>query len=373
MASQGVTTTIEVYESLYTDNRCLVAVVVLIVYEYIITFDQEVELFWRPKMTGATALFLSNRYLPLLSYILVMCEYIPMTDSVEWLTPFFSCVAMVRTQSVVHFLLYVPWAAFSALRAFALNGQSWPLALLIFVLSMISVGVNFAQFGLGIGSTYDMTFGCLVQVSLTVTQARATPDNLLAVSLLSRLSLILADILVIGITWHTMRRRLVLQGEITRRPLTLSTVLIRDGTVLLILNILHLTFVMLSLTIAFDPSSQISTFTEPVTVVLVSRFLLDLQAANRRALRLDSRDPLHVDVSSAGTLSFARVVGSLGASLGPSATVTDWRADCDVDVEEEEEDGGSLTFARAEKREEGEEAVVRGQLETDAARVASAA
>ena len=39
---------------------------VLLVYEYIITFGQDVQLFWRRKWSGATALFFLNRYLPLL-------------------------------------------------------------------------------------------------------------------------------------------------------------------------------------------------------------------------------------------------------------------------------------------------------------------
>lgn len=40
-------------------------------------------MFWVRKMTGASVLFLSNRYLLLLGYILVKCEYIPMSDTVR--------------------------------------------------------------------------------------------------------------------------------------------------------------------------------------------------------------------------------------------------------------------------------------------------
>ena len=34
----------------------------LIFFEYLLTFDQEVRLFWRKKFTGAVALFFANRY-----------------------------------------------------------------------------------------------------------------------------------------------------------------------------------------------------------------------------------------------------------------------------------------------------------------------
>lgn len=54
--------------------------------------------------------------------------------------------------------------------------------------------------------------------------------------------------------------------------------------------------------------------------MLVSRFLLDLQSANRDALKLDTRDPLNTEPSqaysrSSGTLTFARIVGSVGLSI----------------------------------------------------------
>ncbi len=41
-----------------------------VVYEYIITFDREVSLFWRRRFTGATLLFLLNRYITLLTQIM---------------------------------------------------------------------------------------------------------------------------------------------------------------------------------------------------------------------------------------------------------------------------------------------------------------
>ena len=37
-------------------------------YEYLLTLDQEVNLFWRRKLTGASVLYFLNRYLLLLLY-----------------------------------------------------------------------------------------------------------------------------------------------------------------------------------------------------------------------------------------------------------------------------------------------------------------
>ena len=42
--------------------------IVLIFYDYVITFKYEVEHYWQRKITVASVLFLSNRYVPLLLY-----------------------------------------------------------------------------------------------------------------------------------------------------------------------------------------------------------------------------------------------------------------------------------------------------------------
>ena len=48
-----------------------------IAYEYVLTFTQEVELFWRRKFTGATLLFLLNRYFLLAYYGQHFIDQIP--------------------------------------------------------------------------------------------------------------------------------------------------------------------------------------------------------------------------------------------------------------------------------------------------------
>lgn len=52
-----------------------------------------------------------------------------------------------------------------------------------------------------------------------------------------------------------------------------------------------------------------------LTGILVGRFLLHLQAANRKALDLQSS--IHSEAHGTATLVFARAVGSLVSSLGP--------------------------------------------------------
>ena len=74
-----------------------------------------------------------------------------------------------------------------------------------------------------------------------------------------------------------------------------------------------------------------------ITAILVSRFLLDLQAASERSLKLARDDPLYSsrmgdsedNGQGVGSLVFAGfdVVGSLGASLAPSEHASDGMED----------------------------------------------
>ena len=107
-----------------------------------------------------------------------------------------------------------------------------------------------------------------------------------------------------------------------------------------------------------------------MTAILVSRFLLDLQAANQKSLKVARDDPLYssrMDDSedngrAVGSLVFAGfdVVGSLGASLAPS----EHASDCVEDAEfEEVDDGEELRWGGAaigENRATGHQTLEEG-------------
>ncbi|RPD73187.1 hypothetical protein L226DRAFT_536674 [Lentinus tigrinus ALCF2SS1-7] len=118
-----------------------------------------------------------------------------------------------------------------------------------------------------------------------------------------RTCLIAADLILIYVTWSTLGRK----GFSTSHH-TFVGVLLRDGEVLVLLNMLHLIFTMLSIDTPLQGASNVSAFTEPVTATLVSRFLIHLQAANRHTLHIDTH-------SSFGTLVFERVVGPMESAL----------------------------------------------------------
>ena len=63
--------------------RCyLTTFLVLIFFEYLITLDQEVKLFWRNKLTGAVALFFANRYITITyTMYFMLTNMIPATSA----------------------------------------------------------------------------------------------------------------------------------------------------------------------------------------------------------------------------------------------------------------------------------------------------
>ncbi|KAH9929582.1 uncharacterized protein BXZ73DRAFT_102110 [Epithele typhae] len=95
---------------------------------------------------------------------------------------------------------------------------------------------------------------------------------------------------------------------------TLAEVLLRDGTVyfiaLMLFNLLHLLLTLYSKgSSPLKSVSYVTGFTDPVTAILITRFLFHLQAAAQGTTR--SKTGSHIFTS----IAFERVAGSLGASL----------------------------------------------------------
>ena len=62
------------------------AIPAFLVFDHVITLGQEANLFWSRRLTGASVVFLLNRYIAILNFILAMCEYAPTTDFVRSLS-----------------------------------------------------------------------------------------------------------------------------------------------------------------------------------------------------------------------------------------------------------------------------------------------
>ncbi|KAI0694556.1 hypothetical protein C8T65DRAFT_584944, partial [Cerioporus squamosus] len=285
----------------------------LFIYDAIITFDREVACFWTAKRIGASRLlFFANKWISMAVYVMLLSQFAYFSsDEVSRLS---TCSLFTRAGYAIDILQIVPGAAFSALRAYVLS-QSKFLGLLVAVLSLAPVGANLVHYGYQFAGFYFAPFGCLGTDNITSAFNLRNRTVVFA----SRVPLIVADVILIYITWTKLRNWGALRDIHQSKRLSLSDILFRGGTiyfvVLFILNLLHL---VLSATAMAGNGyeSYVTEFTAPFTAILISRFLLKLQEANRVVVRLDPDDPLHSSRNpyDTGTPSF---ISSLGGFINP--------------------------------------------------------
>ncbi|KAI0707390.1 hypothetical protein C8Q76DRAFT_749020 [Earliella scabrosa] len=308
--------------------RCFQAILtsqtplVLLLYEAIITFDGEVEYFWKSTFTGASMLYLLNKYTAVAFYTMTLVVYLPIpTDQI--------CDRIQKTLILLELLQLLPWAAFSGLRVFALS-KSWSLSALVLLLFLVSVGVNM-EFNI-VGDV----IGYVDPISGCEASNNATLANVVRATIVSRVCMIVGDALVIVITLCNTSPR----TQLTRRTRarSLPSILLRDGiacfAVLLALNVLHLVFTLFSIYSVGDYSSNVTVFTTPLTTILIGRFLLHLQESAARTLRVLTDDGQGLDIDANSRPSFvrrSRVMGSIG------------HRDEDMVEDEDEDEGGRST------------------------------
>ncbi|KAI0697858.1 hypothetical protein C8T65DRAFT_18470 [Cerioporus squamosus] len=224
-----------------------------------------------------------------------------------------SCSVLEIALTAALILQFVPGAVFSALRAYVLS-RSKLLGLLVLVLSLAPVGANLVPYGYQFSGKSVPPFGCLESADTS-----EAIDLRFGFILVSRVPLIIADMILIYVTWAKLRSRDALKDIRQSKKMSLSDVLFRDGTqyfvVLFILNVLHFVFSLTALAVTENGTSYLTVFTAPLTAILISRFLLDLQEANQAVVRVDSDNSSHSPSNPWNdTPSF---ISSLGAFINP--------------------------------------------------------
>ncbi|KAI0794602.1 hypothetical protein C8Q74DRAFT_1249703 [Fomes fomentarius] len=227
-----------------------------------------------------------------------------------------NCAVQIKAAICVQMTMYLLWAVFSALRAYALSRKVL-ISCLVFVLSIVVVCTNLVDvFGF-----YRIT--CIPELAGVCTSEDTIPPKLAHwFTIAARSSLMAADIVLISITWALLGRRTSMSSENT-----LTRVMLLDGAIyfvsLFVLNALHLSFTLVS---EWQPATQneskIVLFIEPLTSILIWRFMLALQSVNNSNVNLDSQGVVHSEgiSSHADSIIFERVVGSL-SSLASRSTL----------------------------------------------------
>ncbi|KAI0695044.1 hypothetical protein C8T65DRAFT_815229 [Cerioporus squamosus] len=333
--SSGAAALAAAVQSQYTGHLCIVGSSVFLMYDYVIMFGEEVQLFWTNKLTGATVLYFANRYISLLFVIMgVVQTFGRFSDQVS-LCRLLSCPRVVKALAGVSYSQYIIWASFSGLRAYALSRQR-VLSAFVFLLLLVPAGINYAQFSFGLSGVNSPIFGCISVTQLTAALARK-------LVIASRTCIIAADAILVVITVVTLARRGVMSSLTTHSRWTLSSVLLRDGLlyffVLMTLNVLHMAFTLS--TVFSDTLSFISLFSSQCVFPSLrmlhrtsrrtgsrpysSRTSFSTYSSQPSHSQAEQRDPLNfettwTDGGGNASLNFARVIGSLGSSIDPSSS-----------------------------------------------------
>ncbi|KAL1941683.1 hypothetical protein VTO73DRAFT_7122 [Trametes versicolor] len=276
------------FASTYTYNLTFLGAVAWLVWEYVITFDREVALVWSRKVNSASMLFLLNRYIMLVQFAVQLPLSFTISD--EWADTPDECRVLNRVLAVFSIAPYFVWAAFSALRAYAMSNRTWPIAILVFLLSITTACYNIYNFVKIVPINLPAPIFCIPTfpgITPTFIDQYVRPSlydsspynanrkfSTAVRTTATRICLIIADALVIGVTWWRTWRFRVTAAQANVRT-TFLQLLLRDGTIyfviLLILNILQ---IIVRIT---AQANFITTFEEPLTAILISRFLMNLR------------------------------------------------------------------------------------------------
>ncbi|KZT03085.1 uncharacterized protein LAESUDRAFT_751848 [Laetiporus sulphureus 93-53] len=237
------------------DNCCILAVTVLVFYDYFLTLSQEVQYVWKSRSSSASIIFYLNRYLILALSLIDLVGFFPLNSpAIMW---------------------YAVWAAFSCLRVFAISGRDWRTAVFTLIFGLVPCVTT--MYGM-IRTSYYVSFPdgvCIAQMAFSTATADKYATYLMVLQIplviATRVCLIVSDIIVIAATWYYMSR-----VELSAQaPSSVATILVRDGTLyfilLLAMNVLHIS---LFITSVFQCTVD---FIVRITAVLVTRYLLNLR------------------------------------------------------------------------------------------------
>ncbi|KAI0337839.1 hypothetical protein BDW22DRAFT_1464303 [Trametopsis cervina] len=294
---QATTLPLSILQQIYISG----AANALFIFEYGITLGREIDIIWRRRFSLGTALFILTRYSTLALSTQLLWGLLP----VRSLRTCAELNIILPTLNAAQFLCYgaEPIPVFTALRGYSLlqrTNLNLVFSVIICVLSLMPLLIDIVIFSTDIPEY-------LADISSCAASYGISPTLNLRLSLTSRISATLGDIIVLTITWHkTMSNYRAGRKHNLNVPLT--TLLIRDGTmyfiVLLLINILTMLFNNLPSLVNLQLETP---FLQGIPPILICRFMMNL-----RDMESNSGETAEYDER---TWSSMRFVGNMGQTL----------------------------------------------------------
>ncbi|KAF8996247.1 hypothetical protein BDQ17DRAFT_1249994, partial [Cyathus striatus] len=220
----------------------------IIIFEYILTFQYEVERFWKPRVFNwAAILFYINRYLTLFGHIPVMVEYFWTSSSERKFQSYHQYLSI---------LIQVFVACMLIMRTYALFEKSRKVLILYLSVSFTAICI-----------------GCWAVGSKNNLKTPPVPEVPVGCGATLRLGaawsgMLIFDVLVFSMTLY---KSLTLPGV---RGINLLMILIRDGEVMVVTNLANIVTFMVS---HLFTRGVVTTFTNTMSSILISRLMLNLR------------------------------------------------------------------------------------------------
>ncbi|KAI0709733.1 hypothetical protein C8Q76DRAFT_785657 [Earliella scabrosa] len=283
----------------YTYNLGILSATAILLYDTIITYENEFQLLWQRKIGIVALLHVFNRYTRILAYVSSVALFPKLSDNV--------CQIIGTFQEVAAIAPYIPLALFAAFRAYALSSRNLVLTIVVLVLNIVFIAPN-VYFLFPTSVVNQGPLGCLFQYN--------GPSDVAVVHVLvwmSRSSLILGECVVLALTLKVVHQA---QRSFRHREVqgaSLTGVLLVNGVtcfiVPLVLNIALLIVYALQRDGNISGANQqavqfLTVARDTLTCVLISRFLLDLGKLNQwcaeptQSLNLEQRGVLTTHVTT---------------------------------------------------------------------------
>ncbi|KAJ3556303.1 hypothetical protein NM688_g2101 [Phlebia brevispora] len=313
-----------------TDRYLATSITALQVYDYLLTFPKEIRCIWARRFTGATAIFLTMRYVPLISAVFTVLQGAYCSN------PHASCSTCNVLSRTLAVSTIFPITSLG-------RGKDLTKAILVLMLILIEVCLNayvdlvprwaLPDPSLPIPGCVQ-NYGHLEKLVVTLyTRIQFTPEespNSPILGFVGTSCSVLAELIVQVVTWvKTADVKRTLKRLNMERPLI--TLLLRSGAVLSALCRGRFLAAFSTVTQSVSTKQDLTVLNLPFLSILMCRFMLEL-----RQIYL-SDGALEGETSQAISIP-PIVVGNLGASLdigSPQDVVFDHLSIRDIEPEDD--------------------------------------
>ncbi|KAL4247832.1 hypothetical protein ABKN59_007542 [Abortiporus biennis] len=275
---------------LLLSNYFTVSAYLVVLYDIIITFDEEVLHIWKGKFSVVTVIFFINRYAGLVNSVGGLYNVL-FANSAS------SCIVTNFINQISLLILGIASPIFNAYRAWVICNHSWSLFISIILFGIVSpifIGVQLSimefAYMLPLAAPYAI---CLWNYKGNLKILRAVEVSCRVSSVMFELITLLAILVKHFKHWRSQVRLGI--------KTSYAELLIRDGSlyfgVILTLNIV----VMITDEVLADVGNPLSSFVAPVTCICISRLIISPKNYQRRTME-DTTDPV---------VSFGNVLANL--------------------------------------------------------------